>query len=268
MDAFFFAPAEAPAVRMFRIALAGMLAFVFWPRGSGPAAKVLRHPVLAELYESIVMTPTYWGVILVVLALFAIGWHSRLGAVLLFLLLFPLNHLERGIQSGHVMLVALGCFAWLRSGERALRTTGPGPIWPIQLIRLQLTFVYALNALWKSTPHYLSGDALVGMSERLPNFIASFSDGYWHVGPLAIPVAVAAVASTLTEAFLAVGFWFPRTRRYAVVAGVAFHLVLQQIVRIFMLDLATMFLYLAFLLPFTPRAAAMPNPRSDRGIEP
>ncbi len=237
-----------------------MLAFSFWPRGFGPYSGVLRSPFLLELHENVLLTPGYWLVVLVLLTLFAAGWRPRLIGALLLVVLYPLAQLDRGRQSRHVMFVTLACFSLLRSGERSLRTTGAGPIWPIQLIRFQLAFLYGLNAFWKLTPHYLSGDALVGMSERLPNFLADFRDGSWHIGPLAIPVAVAAVASMLTEAFLAVAFWFPRARRIAAVVGVAFHLLLQLVVRIFILDLVTMFLYLAFLLPFEPRA----TPPRDR----
>jgi hypothetical protein len=123
-------------------------------------------------------------------------------------------------------------------------------MWPICLIQLQLSVVYGINALMKTTPAYLSGEVLIGMSQMLPNFLVDLSDSYLHVGPLAIPVALAAVASAATEYFLALGFWFPCLRVATAVVGVLFHLILKMIVRIGLLDWASMFLYLAFLLPF------------------
>lgn len=130
--------------------------------------------------------------------------------------------------------------------------------------------MYGVNALAKTTPAYLSGDVLMGMSQMLPNFLVDLSDGYLHVGVLAIPVALAAIGSALTEYFLALGFWFRRLRITAVVVGVLFHVILIRIVRIGMLDLASMFLYLAFLLPFDRPAGQVPscaarNPGGARG---
>jgi hypothetical protein len=72
-----------------------------------------------------------------------------------------------------------------------------------------------------------------------------------------VPVTAVAFASPLMEYFLAVAFWFRRLRWVAAGAGVAFHLVATAVVWVLLLDLlATMFLYLAFLLRFEARAGA------------
>jgi hypothetical protein len=225
VNRFLFDPAHPGTVRVFRALLASFCAFVFWPRPETP------------------VDPAHWSAAVAALALFGAGWRPRVTGFLALGLLLPLAFLDRGQQSRHVVLwTLLATSLW----------SGPGPIWPLRLLQLQLSVVYGTNAVAKSTWHYLSGEALVGLSVR-PNFVEDFSDGYWNVGPFAVPVIAAAIASTLMEYFLAGAFWVPRLRWIAAGAGVAFHLLLMTIVRIFMLDLATMFLYLAFLLPFDRR---------------
>lgn len=222
MNRFLFAPVRPGTVRLFRALLACFCVFVFWPRPDTPVHS------------------THWTVAVGALALFGAGWRPRLTGLLALGLLVPLAFLDRGQVSRHVVLwTLLATSLW----------SGTGPIWPLRLLQLQLSVVYGVNALAKSTWHYLSGAALVGLSAR-PNFVEDFSDGYWNVGSFAVPVMAAAIASALMEYFLAGAFWVPRLRWVAAGAGVAFHLVLMTIVHIFMLDLATMFLYLAFLLPF------------------
>ena len=88
------------------------------------------------------------------------------------------------------------------------------------------------------------------MAQSLPNFLVDLSDGYLHLGPLQMPVKLAATLTVVTEYGLALGFWSRRTRLVTAVVGVAFHLILQRIVRIAMLDWTSMFLYLVFFLPF------------------
>jgi len=199
---------------------------------------------LEGLYESIVLTGPYWYLALSVIVLFGAGWRPRVLGWCAVALLFPLVFLTGMRQSRQVLVSALAVFSLLRRD---------GPMWPIRLIQFQLAMIYGINAIAKTTPGYLSGEALMGMSQSLPNFLVDLSSGYVPMGFLRIPVRVAAVLSVATEYGLALGFWFRRTRLATAAVGVAFHLVLKTIVRIHMLDWTSMFLYLAFLLPFPAR---------------
>jgi hypothetical protein len=123
----------------------------------------------------------------------------------------------------------------------------------LRLIQIQLSVVYGINALAKTTPAYMSGQVLLGMSHMLPTFLVDLSDGYVRLGPLSLPVALAATASVVIEYVLAIGLWFPRLRWITALSGILFHLSLQWIIRIHLLDWTCMFLYLAFLLPIDRR---------------
>lgn len=276
IERFLFAPADARAVAAMRILLAGMIAWAFWSPGLRPAWPVTAIAGVERWYASVFLTPWYGVIITLLAAAFGLGLRPRVAGIALIALLVPLASLNRGQQSRQVLLLALLAFSMLRADARwSVRTLlgraqpepSAGPMWPIRLIQIQLSLVYAINALVKSTPQYLSGEVLIGMSRMRPNFLVDLSDGRVHVGPIAAPVALAAVASVVVEAYLAIGFWFPRLRWPTAVIGVIFHLGLQQIVRIFMLDYVSMFLYLAFLLPWhggsvvrkTPTAYCSPS---------
>gem|GEM_PF-1235892 len=257
-----FASAHPQAVAAFRMVLALALLLAFTPHAD-LGADIRQHPRLVELYEQVFLTRWYWWGRLVPLGLLALGWWPRAMGVLLLALLFSLDLLSGYRESRQVMLMALLAFCFMRSDAtwsvRALRRpvvlVNAGPMWPIRLIQLQLSLVYGVNALAKLTPQYLSGDVLQGFSKVLPNFVADVSQGMLHLGPLAIPVWLGAVASVAVELALAIGFWVPRLRWTTAALGVTFHVGLKWIIRIGLLDYASMFLYLAFLLPFGPRPA-------------
>jgi len=191
----------------------------------------------------------------------AFGWRPRRFAFFLFLMLLPMVFLSRGNQSRQVILFALFAFSFIRSGAVRLPWRAPepfqrisaGPSWPLRLIQLQLTLLYGSNAIAKSTSSYLSGDILMAMSISISNFKVDMSNGFLELGPITIPVILAGAGSVLIEYFLALGFWLGRWKWVVAVVGVGFHLSLLCIMQIFKLDLAAIFLYLAFILPLLPR---------------
>ena len=67
--------------------------------------------------------------------------------------------------------------------------------------------------------------------------------------------------TVLVEYLLAIGLWIPRLRWFVALTGIIFHLWIAMVMEIFMLDWVSMFLYLAFLLPFEKRLT--PNPDHD-----
>lgn len=253
LDHFLFAPAEVATIRVFRVALALMLAWTFWPHRLELARELRGKALLPDLYDHVFLTTPYHLLIAALLLIFAVGYRTRIVGFLLVFLLLPLDFLVVLQQSRQVMLFALLAFSFLPSDAHwAVPGTSspPPPIWPIRLIQIQLSLVYGVNALIKTTPHYLSGEALIGMSASMPNFLFDLSSGYLQLGLLTLPAWVLACATVLAEYFLAIGFWSTRWRMAAAVVGILFHLTLRFVVKIHMLDWVSMFLYLAFLLPF------------------
>lgn len=267
IERFLFEPINARSAAIFRMALAVILPYAFRSRGTivfPPAAWV---PHAMWWYQHLFLTRGYAAAIIVACAIFGLGIYPRAMGFILFAMLLPLGSLSRGRQSRQVWLLSLVAFSLVRSGaawslptwlKRRTDARDAGPIWPVRLIQIQLCIVYATNAIAKATPHYLSGATLIAMSKMRSNFLIDMSDGYAHLGPIAMPAMLAAVGSVITESYLAIGFWFRRLRWITAAIGVAFHIMLQSVVQIFMLDITSMFLYFAFLLPWSinPDAAA------------
>jgi Vitamin K-dependent gamma-carboxylase len=269
LDAFLFSRVDSQAAAWYRIVFAAAIPLFF-------ASNSMNVPTwasgqTASLYDNLFLTWGYTALIAVMCVLLAIGWNPRAVALVLVVMLVPLCFLDMGRPSRQVMLFALFCFSFVRSDAIRLPWSAEhsavqdaGPAWPVRLIQLQLTALYLVNAIAKSSPQYLSGDALRDMSAELPNFQIDLSAGVFPFGPLAVPVALAAAGSALMEYFLATAFWARRLRWVAAISGIVFHFVLTRIVKIHMLDYAAIFLYLAFLLPLIKPVRSAPGRSSPQ----
>jgi len=257
IDSFLFSNVNAVYASVFRIALAIMIIIVFILPESGIGYMFVEARDFGSLYENLFLTKYYSYLLLVISILFGIGFKPRPFGLALVILLFPLIFVYGYHVSRPILLFALLAFSLVQS-DKALsitrRTpyseTDAGPIWPIRLIQIQLSVLYGINAIAKTTPEYLNGTILEGLSIMQPNFLVNLTDGYLHIGQFAIPVFMLAIASALTEYALAVGFWIRRLLIPTACLGVVFHISLTFIVDIGFLDWVTLFLYLAFLFPF------------------
>ncbi len=253
LAAWLFGPADSRAGTWLRAGLGGLLLYAYWPVGRSHryAGAPGDGPEWQALYADVFLTPGYRWLMLAVIAVFLLGWRTRWVGPVLAVLLLPYCFLQSGQQSRQLWVVCVVCVSLLPSRAVFARRTDEepaGPVWPLRLLQLQLTAVYAINALYKSTAEFLSGDVLAVLSLR-PNFLVNMSDGYLHAGGLAVPTGCLAVATVVIEYWLAAGLWWRRTLVFTVVFGVAFHLGLKFIMHIHMLDLATLYLYFAFLVP-------------------
>lgn len=264
LDRFLFAPVDRRMARILRVLLVLVLIAVFWPEGRATLGWITRRPEAAALWAAVFLSPAWWAATLVALVAFAAGVGGRASGWIAAALLLPLLF-ARDAQSRQILLMALVALSLLRtSSPRAASRPGPdggsepsaGPIWPVRLIQLQLSTVYAVNVWAKLTPGFLSGEVLVGLSGTLPNVLVDLSDGSLHLGPLAVPVWLCAVATVAIESALAVGLWIPKLRIATALLGVGFHAALRLAITIGWLDWACVSLYLAFLLPFERVATA------------
>ncbi len=225
---------------------------MFAPRGLTPIYPLSEFSYLNQYLFS----DSYYLLIYVLIALFALGIKSQVLSALLFLVLLPHVFLSSGRPSKQVILCVLFCFTFIRSlpiwklNHRTYNISQLSPIWPIRLIQIQLSLLYGVNALAKTNYSYLSGNALTEMSKNLGNFHVDLSDGFLHILDLAIPTYLLAIASVIIEYFLAIAFWFNKTKWIAVIIGLIFHFTLTFVLTIFMLDYVSVFLYLAFIIPF------------------
>lgn len=177
-------------------------------------------PLPSELIPAVIGA---WGVAGFV---FLFGWHTRTaGGVLSLAMLMTLlgdqqlysNHLYLALTLT-VLLTVADAGAAISLDARRSGTRAEVPLWPVTLLKLQVTIVYGFAALAKLNLVYVSGavlNAQLGWGSILP-----FPDGLrrWEV------MSVLALLSILTEAFLAVALWSPRLRSVGFGLGLAFHI--------------------------------------------
>jgi hypothetical protein len=262
-----FAPIDPVATALFRIALAGMVVFTFWPMRLPPPWPA--DPTFAQTrsYLHTFLSGAYGMAIVALAVLLALGLRPRLTGSILTVLLLPLVPFEGRRPGRQVVAVTVLALSFIRSDaalaivpRRASAPASAGPCWPIRIVQLQLSVLYGVNALAKTTPDYLSGRSLDAMMRVFPNFLIRPSEGHLDIAGATVPLWLAATGVVAIEYALAAGFWFRSTRWPTAVLGIAFHTTLRYVIRIGVLDVVSVFLYAAFLLPFEPRA----RQRQDR----
>lgn len=251
IDLGLYSPASPKGIMAFRFCLALMLAYMFAPKGLSPIYPLTEF----SSFNHYLFSDSYYILIYVLITLFALGVKSQILAAVLFLVLLPHDFLSEGRSSKQVILCVLLCFTFIKSlpvwkMNVAFQTSQLSPIWPLRLIQIQLSLLYGANALAKTSYSYLSGNKLIEMSKSYSNFHVDLSDGYLHILDIAVPVYLLAISSVCIEYFLAIGFWFKKTKWIAVSLGLIFHFCLTYVISIFMLDYVSVFLYLAFIIPF------------------
>jgi uncharacterized membrane protein YphA (DoxX/SURF4 family) len=172
--------------------------------------------------------PLFVGVWLTAALALALGLRTRLaGAVLTIVMAYAL-FLDQQLYSNHLYLATLVVLLLTiaDSGARlsldARRSSGREriPEWPILLLKIQVSIVYFYAAILKLNPQYLSGTI---MAQFWPlRELTALPDGW----SLALLAQLLAMASILTELFLAFALWVPRLRWLALVVGVGFHIMI------------------------------------------
>ncbi len=196
-----------------------------------------------------------WVVLLLAAIALTVGWHSRLAAVVVFVLIQSFLQRSRWVFNGgdalvsiEVMILALcSCGAALSLDQR--RRTGSfwsaqtRATWPIRLMQVQLSLIYLVNVQAKlSGPTWVDGSAV---SYAWRNW-ALFSVPEWLTAN-AILVNVATWGTILIELAIAILVWNRRCRPWVLAAGVFLHLSIMVTLSVGFHSLAILILYLAFV---------------------
>ncbi|MEO7910185.1 MAG: HTTM domain-containing protein [Roseiflexaceae bacterium] len=176
----------------------------------------------------VAMLPLFIGVWLCAALAFMLGLLTRLcGAILTLSMAYTL-FLDQQLYSNHLYLATLVVLLLTIAGSGArlsldARRSGGRDLiseWPILLLKIQVSIVYFYAALVKVNSQYLSGAMLADFWPF--NTLATLPSG-WSPAQL---LPFFAVASILTELFLAVALWVPRLRWLALLVGIGFHLMI------------------------------------------
>jgi HTTM domain len=205
------------------------------------------------------------GVAVLVLSAVAllIGWHSRVAAVVVFVLILSFERRDPwAFNSGdalvriEALLVAISpCGAAWSLDQR--RCTGEfwsaqtRPTWPVRLMQAQLSLIYLAAAQAKlSGEPWLHGTAVsyvlrIEDMQRVPL-------PHWFVTNA---LAMNALTWGAVAAELAIGIlvWSPRFRPWVLSAGVLMHLLIDIHIQIGIFSYGMFVLYLAWISPETAR---------------
>lgn len=175
----------------------------------------------------------------------ALWLSAAAGLLTLFSNTFDYHHNRYAL---FVYAIALG----VAFAPRGISTLG------VLMTRAQCSFIYLVSAGTKLMDPDWSGGAVLRA-----RFIWYQEAARAHGVPEACmralqraPVAQALSLSAIAcEFFLALGLWFPRTRRTATIVGIGFHVLIQLTAKVETFSLMTVLVYLAFWLG-TPAMAA------------
>ena len=199
-----------------------------------------------------------WVLLLTAAVALSVGWHSRLAAVAVFVLIQ--SFVRRGVyivNAGDAIITIVALILALSSCGAALsldqrRRTGSfwsaqtrSP-WPIRLMQVQLSVIYLVSVQTKLTGKtWMEGSAV---------FYAWRSDGRWALlsapewlATNAILVNMFTWGALLVELALAILVWNRRLRFWVLAAGVVMHVAIMVNLNIAFFSIAMFVLYVAFV---------------------
>jgi hypothetical protein len=223
------------------------------------------------------------GIVVLVLAAFAllVGWHSRLAAVLVFILILSFERRSPLAFNGGDALVRIEalflaispCGAALSLDQR--RSAGSfwsaqtRPNWPIRLLQVQLSIIYIAAAQAKlAGDPWLHGTA-VSYVLRLEDMQRVIAPEWFATNALAMNMLT--WGTIAIELAIGILVWFPRFRPWVLAAGVLMHLLIDAYVQIGIFSYAMFVMYLAWLSPETakllPQKLRIAPRRHDKSVQ-
>jgi hypothetical protein len=202
-----------------------------------------------------------WALLLAASVALMVGWHSRLAAILVFVLILSFqrrdpwffNAGDAVVRIEALFLALAPCGAALSLDQR--RRTGSFwsaqtlPNWPIRLIQVQMSIIYVTSVQTKLTGQtWLDGTA-VSYALRLQDMQRiPVPDWLTTNAPL---MNAATWATLLVELALGVLIWNKRARPWVLAAGVLLHLGIDLNIEIGIFSYAMLVLYVAWIAPAT-----------------
>ena len=193
------------------------------------------------------------GVLILAAIALALGWHSRIAAVLVAVLLLVIQRRDVYVlNSGDTLLRDLAIYLCLMpSGEtwsldaRRRGTSSPRAPWGLRMLQIQISVVYLFSVVAKLHGDPWQDGTAVGRAVQL-------ADLQRIVVPQSLATSVtwsalATYGTLIVEGALVFGLWLPRFRWWAMAAGVAIHLGIEATLLVGWFSLTIISCYLAFV---------------------
>jgi hypothetical protein len=200
-----------------------------------------------------------WTVLLAASVMLAVGWHSRIAALLVFVLVvsferrswFIFNAGDGLIRIEALLLMVSSCGAALsldrRRRGKPFWSAEIQPRWALRLLQIQLSLIYLSSVLVKMLGDSWPQGTAVSYALRLEDMLILRAPQWISDDPL--------VTNVLTWATLALEFaigilvWSRRLRWWVLGAGVVMHVSIMVSIGVGFFTPAMLVLYLAFVPP-------------------
>jgi len=202
-----------------------------------------------------------WVVLLAAAIALTVGWHSRLAAVLVVVLILSFHRRDPYIFNAGDIVVRLEaiflavspCGAALSLDQRrragAFWSAQSRPVWPIRLLQVQLSIIYLASVQTKlAGQSWLQGTA-VSYALRLEDMQRLPPPD--SVTTNALIMNAATWGAMAVELAVGILVWNRRCRPWVVAAGVALHLGIDINIEVGIFSYAMFVLYLAWISPDT-----------------
>lgn len=273
---FWHSPADLRIVAAFRIAFGALVALhlllqaefvtLWWGRSGLVPLGVAQRIVDQDAPSLFWLLPgtdgvawTVWGLTIVVALLLSVGWHARVQAAVLFVLLVSLHNRNSAILDGEDGIARLLCFfliftplaeVWSLDARRAAakgiapRTDDSG--WAVRFLQIQTAFLFLVAGLEKMPgADWHQGTALyytfrlddLGGRGWVPDLIR---DSLWAS-------TVMSWGTLVGEALIPFGAFLRPTRRVCVALAIGFHLALEYLMNLYFFEWFMILGWLTFL---------------------
>lgn len=204
-----------------------------------------------------------WCVLLVSSIAMTVGWHSRLAAALVFVLVFSFQRRDPSVFNSGDALIRLQALVlalaptgaacsldrWRAAGSFwSAEVRAP---WAIRLLQVELSLIYLASVRIKMAGELWPNGTAVSYALRLKDMVIMPTPHWFTANAL---IMNAATWGTLAlELALGVLVWNRRIRPWVLCAGVLMHASIMIAIGIGFFSLAMFVLYLAFVPPETVR---------------
>jgi hypothetical protein len=272
---FWFRPTRAYTLGVVRIAFGALI--VIWTAAllpglhdlfgtEGVAPSPLREPfrwTVFQVWTSDQALLVGWAILLVAAIAMTIGWHSRLAAVVVWVLVLAFQYRNpSAFNSGDVVIRVEAFVLMLAPSGAALsldqrRRTGSfwstqirAP-WGIRLLQLQVSIIYLASVRSKMSGHAWSDGTAVSYALRLYDMLLVPTPHAFSADPLLVNIAT--WGTLATELSLGILVWNKRLRPWILAGGIVMHTTIALTINVGFFSPAMFVLYLAFVPPTTIR---------------
>lgn len=140
----------------------------------------------------------------------------------------------------HLHVLYLG-IAWLASIPSKATATHFAPAWPLQILRVGVVTIYLAAGSAKLQPEWWSGDSLAILAH-----LGSVKGPIWAALRGLFGLSMLAKTTGMTELALPLLLLWPRTRKLAVLLGVAFHTLISLVMPVSTFGITMSLLLLSF----------------------